>query len=66
MQIVLNGSPHQLSDVATALELLLSLNIPRERVAVVVNENVVRRANLEQTPLSEGDVVEVITMVGGG
>jgi thiamine biosynthesis protein ThiS len=47
-------------------DVLNHLNIARERVAVVVNEQVVRRANLESTPLNEGDVIEIITMVGGG
>jgi thiamine biosynthesis protein ThiS len=32
----------------------------------VINEAVVRRAELEQTRLADGDTVEIITMVGGG
>lgn len=50
----------------TAAALLTELDIKRERVAVVVNENVVRRAELENTPLTDGDMIEIITMVGGG
>lgn len=65
MRITLNGKEQEVQS-ATAAELLQELNIPRERVAVVVNEQVVRRANLDQASLAEGDSVEVITMVGGG
>ena len=67
MELTVNGKPHQAgADIRTAADLLSELKIQRERVAVVVNENVVRRANLESTALSPGDVIEIITMVGGG
>ena len=67
MQLTVNGNTRQsAADTRTAADLLGELNIPRERVAVVINENVVRRADLENTPLNEGDVIEIITMVGGG
>ena len=51
---------------ATAGELLAAIAMPRERVAVVLNENVVRRADLDATAVTDGDTVEIITMVGGG
>ena len=65
MRITVNG---QEQDVAagTAGELLEALGIKRERVAVLVNEQVIRRANLDEATLQEGDNVEIITMVGGG
>lgn len=66
MRIVVNGSEHHFDGDVTAADLLKSLNLASERVAVVVNETVVRRASLDQTGLNDGDVVEVITMVGGG
>jgi thiamine biosynthesis protein ThiS len=66
MQLLINGKDQALENVTTAADVLAHLNIARERVAVVVNEQVVRRANLESTPLNDGDVIEIITMVGGG
>lgn len=67
MQLTVNGKPQQLEPgVTTAADLLVHLSIPRERVAVVINENVVRRAQLSETNLNDGDVIEIITMVGGG
>lgn len=67
MQLKVNGKDQELaSGTNTAANLLDELNIKRERVAVVINENVVRRADLETTRISDGDVVEIITMVGGG
>ena len=67
MQLNVNGQPRNTAPATqTAGDLLTELNIQRERVAVVINENVVRRANLDETPLNEGDTIEIITMVGGG
>ncbi len=67
MRLNVNGAEREFDGpVATAGDLLTALGIKRERVAVVVNEAVVRRAELDATPLNDGDTVEVITMVGGG
>lgn len=66
MELTVNGSKREFDQVRTAGDLLGALGIPRERVAMVVNEAVVRRADLDATALSDGDTVEVITMVGGG
>lgn len=66
MKLKLNGQDQDLSGVKTAGDLLSHLKIARERVAVIVNENVIRRAELDSTDLNDGDTVEVITMVGGG
>ena len=66
MKLKLNGREEEFADVRTATDLLVKLGIERERVAVMVNDEVVRRAKLESTELRDGDTVEVITMVGGG
>ena len=65
MNLTVNGISRTFAG-RTAGELLTELEIKRERVAVVVNEQVIRRANLDTTELNEDDVVEIITMVGGG
>ncbi|MGI8908517.1 MAG: sulfur carrier protein ThiS [Candidatus Sumerlaeaceae bacterium] len=65
IKLTINGTTAK-HEVRSAGELLSKLNIPRERVAIVVNEQVIRRANLDETTLADGDIVEVITMVGGG
>ena len=66
MRLKLNGRDEEFPGIRTAMDLLAKLGIERERVAVMLNDEVVRRAALETTELHEGDTVEVITMVGGG
>ena len=67
MQLTVNGQIRQVAGTTqTAADLLGELDIKRERVAVVINESVVRRAELADTKLNDGDTIEIITMVGGG
>lgn len=66
MKLVVNGAPKELPAGLTVAALLVTLSIPRERVAVEVNGEVVRRAEHERHLLREGDVVEVVSFVGGG
>ena len=66
MRVIVNDQPTELADSATVADLVASLNLPGTRVAVEVNKVLVRRADHAQTALKVGDVVEVVTLVGGG
>ncbi len=66
MKIWLNGEEREVADAITVGELLDSLGVVRARVAVEVNERVVRRALHDEHRLAEGDRVEVVHFVGGG
>jgi thiamine biosynthesis protein ThiS len=51
----------------TSLEdLLVTLALPRERVAVELNQKVVRRVDWPVSTLREGDKIEIVHFVGGG
>jgi thiamine biosynthesis protein ThiS len=47
-------------------QLLVQLNLHPDRLAVIVNGLVVRKANHDETTLVDHDTVDIITMVGGG
>lgn len=66
MQIIVNAEPRELPPGASIVNLLESLALPGTRVAVEVNRELVRRAQHGDHQLHEGDVVEVVTLVGGG
>lgn len=65
MTITLNGDPRDLPDGATIHGLLAELKLTPDRVAVEVNRRLVRGEKYD-TALKAGDVVEVVTFVGGG
>ena len=66
MRITLNGEPRQVADGLTLLQLLKDLDIVIERIAVEHNRRVVPRNQLAAQPLADGDVIEIVTFVGGG
>jgi thiamine biosynthesis protein ThiS len=42
------------------------LELPRERIAIELNQAVIRRAEWPATKLREGDKIEIVHFVGGG
>jgi sulfur carrier protein len=47
-------------------ELITSLSLKPEQVAIELNQRVVRRAQWESTRLQEADKIEIVHFVGGG
>lgn len=66
MTIVLNGEPKEIPADLTVTELIETLGLPSERLAIEVNRRIIRRADWPATTLAEGDKVEVVHFVGGG
>ena len=66
MQITLNGKPETLDDNTTVAQLLRRLDLDPVRVAVEINEDIVRRKAFGETPIHHGDRIEIVTFVGGG
>jgi sulfur carrier protein len=66
MQILFNGESREATAGTTVAQLLRELSILSQRCAVEVNMEVVPRAQLDEYCLSEGDRIEVVTLVGGG
>lgn len=65
MNITLNGEPRTTS-AATLAALIDELGTKPDRVAVELNLEIVPRAAWPQTPLKDGDRLEVVHFVGGG
>lgn len=66
LAIMVNGEPHRLPSPATASDLLDHLGLDPRAVVVEVNRRIVRRPQLGDTSLSDGDAVELVHFVGGG
>ena len=66
MQVVLNGEPREVAERITVAELLQSLTVRPEHVAVEVNRELVPRGQHAERRLQPGDRLEVVTLVGGG
>jgi sulfur carrier protein len=67
MQIQLNGEALTLEPATRSVaELVESLGLAGQRIAVEVNEEIVPRSEHGSTRLGEGDWVEVVHAIGGG
>lgn len=66
MKLVVNGKAEQLDDGASVADLLQRYELQTVRVAVERNGEIVPRARFAETPLADGDTLEVVTLVGGG
>ncbi|HKQ47815.1 MAG TPA: sulfur carrier protein ThiS [Phycisphaerae bacterium] len=65
LTISVNGERQGLT-VPASVAALVELRGPRPPFAVEVNKRLVRRGDYAATELHEGDVVEIVTLVGGG
>lgn len=66
MTIDLNGQSRVLDAGTTVAALLKRLDLEGKPVAVERNGETVPKASHGTTKLSEGDRIEIVTMVGGG
>jgi sulfur carrier protein len=66
MKVTLNGNVREYEDGLVVADLILRLGLQGSAFAVELNRQVVPRARLAETPLREGDRLEIVTLVGGG
>lgn len=66
MNLVVNGDPHQAPEHSTIADLLTQLELDARQVAVERNREIVPRSTYAETQLRDGDVLEIVTFVGGG
>jgi sulfur carrier protein len=66
MRATVNGEVMELPEGLTVTALLQHLNVRGDRVAVERNGEVVKKARHGEQRLAQGDVLEIVTFVGGG
>lgn len=66
MRVRLNGRDAEAPDGSTLAALLGSLGLAPGRIAVERNGRVVPRGEFDDVLLADGDVLEVVQLVGGG
>ena len=66
MQLVINGQEKVLQSSGNIAQMLNELEITGSHIAVALNFQVVPRSSYVQTPLHDGDKVEIVHAVGGG
>jgi sulfur carrier protein len=66
MNVTINGETREVPRVMTITELLVHLGLTEGPVAVELNRLIVPRAEHGEKKIADGDVLEIVHMVGGG
>jgi sulfur carrier protein len=66
MQILVNGTPTDITETFTAQDLIQRLEFTGKRVALEVNGEIVVRSAYSGYCFKNGDKVEVVHAIGGG
>ena len=66
MRLMVNGEELNFSTGNTVRQLLEQLHLADRPVAVERNGQIVPHSTFDQAELTEGDILEVVTLVGGG
>jgi thiamine biosynthesis protein ThiS len=66
MKLTVNGKPREAADAGTILDFLQAQNVNPQLIAVEHNGEIIRRERYGEVALSEGDILEIVHMVGGG
>ena len=66
LSISVNGEARRVPAPASVADLLRHLKLDPRTVVVELNRHIVRRPQLADTALADGDAVELVHFVGGG
>lgn len=66
MNITLNGEPRVIEAGTSLQQLLDSLDVNCDALVVQRNDDIVARTQFSDTPLEDGDTLELVRFVGGG
>ncbi len=66
ISITLNGERRKVPEGTNIADLLELAGTGDRKVAVVLNETIIRQADQATTPLAENDQVDVLAFAGGG
>jgi sulfur carrier protein len=66
VEIELNGAPHRITDHQTLHDLIASLALADQALAVAVNREVVPRQLWSRRALQARDRVDIVRAIGGG
>ena len=66
IKIRLNGKIKTIIDKSTLYELIHNLNVPIEKVAIEMNNEIVNKRKIRKIGLKNNDIIEIVHFIGGG
>ena len=66
MNFVLNGKTHKHNGDGSLTALLVEIEADNKPVAIMINGNIIKKENVDNASLQDGDQIEIITYAAGG
>lgn len=66
MRLTINGEEREVEQLSTVAELLTLFKLEQKILVIELNRDIVDRDAYANTPLQEGDKLEIVHFVGGG
>lgn len=66
MFVTLNGKKQEIKEAMPLSRLLTEFKVPEKGVAIEVNGNIIPRSEFSNLRIREGDIIEMLRIVGGG
>jgi thiamine biosynthesis protein ThiS len=66
MRLTINGETRDVPTVGTLAELIAALSLDTRKVAIERNLEIVPRSLHAETPVADGDRIEIVHFIGGG
>ncbi|HBJ30601.1 MAG TPA: thiamine biosynthesis protein ThiS [Dehalococcoidia bacterium] len=64
--LTVNGKPRDLEGPQNLVDYLEALGITQRAIAIAYNGDIIRKNELQQVTLEDGDKLEIVRAVGGG
>ena len=66
IKIKINGKYIKIQDKVTLLSLAKKINLPLNKVAIELNQEIVNKKLLNKIKLKKNDKIEIVHFIGGG
>ncbi len=66
MQVKINGKIQKLDRISSLYEFIMEKKLDLNKIVIEHNYNIVDKNKLSDIPINEGDIIEIISFVGGG
>ena len=66
INIKLNGKKTNVDDQISLNKILKNLNIPKNKVAIELNKEIVNKKKLSSIKIRNNDSIEIVHFIGGG
>jgi len=66
IKIILNGRSRFLQKLTTVYDLMQSLKLPTNKVAIELNKEIINKKRIRNLYLKNKDKIEIVHFIGGG